>query len=170
MTKRVIGLGAAVLAMLFVGQAARADLSDRDNHLVIKAKLESDAQLDLAGMAWDHTRHKEVKEVSGHVVEDQKKMNEELHEICRHHDVHLTNDDTISAEEMHHRLAHLDGHDFDVAFVDDEVKRHERMFDLWKDMSESADSHEIRDWAHDHLGVIKFHLEKFKELQAKLEH
>src|ERR1700733_10529638 len=134
LNKKKVGVGFAVLGLLLAGQrVARAErLSDSDQDFVIKAKLESKAEIDLGTLAETQSDHKEVKEVAEHIVDDHRKMDADLDDIVHRHGIVLGKEEQSEGEKTHDRLAGLKGHDFDVAWVDDQLERHKELLDQYK--------------------------------------
>jgi len=170
MFTRRMGLGIAVVGLLLAGPslARSAHLSDDDKDFVIKAKHESEAQIDLAGMAVNKSTLHELKDEAEHVVADHRVMDKDLDGLIAKYDVTLTDDETIKADKEHAKLDKLDGHDFDVEFVNEELSRHERMLDTYKHAEENAADPNVKEYAHRYAETIRKHLEKFKDLQKKM--
>jgi predicted outer membrane protein len=165
-----MGCGIAMVGLLLAGPALvrAAHLSDDDKTFVIKAKHESEAQIDLAGMAVNKSTLHELKDEAEHVVADHRVMDKDLDDLISHYGVTLTDDETISADKEHAKLEQLQGHDFDVEFVREELSRHERMLDTYKHAEENATAPDVKEYARRYAETIRKHLEKFKELQAKI--
>jgi putative membrane protein len=169
MFMRRMGLGIAMVGLLLAPVLVRAgELSDDDKNFVNKAKLENDAQIDLGKLAVDKSTLHELKDEAEHVVTDYKIMNTELAELIARHGITLTDDESIRADKEHAKLEKLDGHDFDVEFVNEEISRHERMLDAYKHAEENASDVGVKAYAHKYAESVRKHMEKFKDLQKKI--
>lgn len=170
MLTRKLGIGAAVIGlMMFVPLAARgADMSEAGKKWINKAKHESMAQIDLASLAVNQGSLHELKDVAEHVVSDHRIMDKDLQGMVERYDVTLVDEPTIAADKEHAKLAGLSGHDFDVEFVNEELSRHERMLDFYKHAAEDAPDEVVKAYASRYVETIRKHLEKFKDLKAKV--
>ena len=171
MLKNKIGVGLAVLGLLFLGQGvARAEkLSSDDENFIIKAKLESKGEIDLGSIAQTNTDHKEVREVAEHLVDDHRKMDAELDDIVHRHGIVLGKEEEDSAVKEHDVLVGLHGHDFDVEWVNDQLHRHEELLDQYKHAEDHADNDKVKEYAKTYVETIRFHQHKLEDLKRKIE-
>jgi putative membrane protein len=170
MFKRRTGVGIALVGLLLAvpGLTRAAHLSDDDKTFVVAAKHESEAQIDLAGLAVNKSTLHELKDESEHVVADHRIMDKDLDGLIAKFSVELPADETISADKEHAKLDKLDGHDFDVEFINEEVSRHERMLASYKHAEENATDSDVKEYAHRYAETIRKHMEKFKDMQKKI--
>ena len=82
--------------------------------------------------------------------------------------VTLTDDEEVSGAKEHAKLALLKGHDFDDAWVADQLERHHRLLDQYKTAEEHASDDKVKEYAKEYVGTVRFHLKKLEELQKKI--
>jgi putative membrane protein len=144
--------GAAADAQ-FVRQAAEGGMME-----VAKGKL-----------ATQKGSHEGVKQFGQRMVDDHTKANDELKSIASGKNITLPGDTPKPPmQAAMAKLEKLDGAAFDRAYVDDQVRDHEKTIALFEREAKSGKDAELKAFAEKTLPTLKEHLTAVRDLKSKV--
>lgn len=110
-----------------------------------------------------------VKKLAEHMQKAHEKLNQQLAELATKKNVTIPTALEASKEKDIANILEKTGTDFDKAFVDELIDKHEKAIDLFEKTSQNAQDPEVRDWFTKTLPELRSHLEMAKTEQAKLK-
>jgi predicted outer membrane protein len=112
----------------------------------------------MSELASDHAHDERVKDYAHKVIEGQKKIRDELHDIAEQHGWHMGDDLTDSQHESVERLRKLHGYDFDIEYLNDQRDDVQLMIDLFGRGHQECTEEILRTFAgHKIPGLRKYH-------------
>lgn len=149
-------------------QLASDSLSD-DSKNVTKAAEDGLFEVKFAGAAATKASSASVKKLAQHMVEAHTKANSELTSLATAKGITLPNAIEESDEKDIADINEKTGKDYDKAFVDELIDRHEKAINLFEKTSENAKDPEIKAWFGKTLPELRKHLDMAKAEQDKLK-
>ena len=148
---------------------ARADWNDRD--FVGDMMAGNRAEVALGKLAQQKARNARVKEFAAMMARDHSKALTELKTVAKHANVDMAKVDTDADEgkDARERLAKLSGMEFDRAYMEEMVDKHERTLKDVENAAEDADNDHVKQWAAKALPTIKKHFEQAKNIKDSLD-
>ncbi|QEH41517.1 DUF4142 domain-containing protein [Chitinophaga sp. XS-30] len=110
-----------------------------------------------------------VKKLAEHMQKSHEKLNQQLAELATKKNVTIPTALNESKERDIANIMEKTGNDFDKAFVDELVDKHEKAIDLFEKTAEHAQDPEVRDWFSKTLPELRSHLEMAKAEKEKLK-
>jgi putative membrane protein len=146
------GKAAATADAQFVRQAAEGGMME-----VAKGKL-----------AAHKGSHEGVKQFGQRMVDDHTKANDELKSIAGGKNITLPGESPKPMQAAMAKLEKLDGAAFDRAYVDDQVRDHEKTIALFEREAKGGKDAELKAFAEKTLPTLKEHLTAVRDLKSKL--
>jgi putative membrane protein len=169
-----IGMGLLTGMAFLVGTAAGRG-EDRkpaqkpfdDAEFVKMAAIGGMTEVQLGKIGAEKARNADVKKLAERLVADHTKANEGLKKAAK--DAGLAVPEQIDREHQAHidHFKDFKGEDFDRAFIDHQVKDHEKDIALFTRASKEAKNSVIKDFAAKALPTLQEHLEEAKKLQKQ---
>jgi putative membrane protein len=110
---------------------------------------------------------KEVKSHAQHMIDDHKKLGDDVAAYIA--SKNLTLDDVDTADRDNDLNDKAAGKDFDKAWADKMVKDHEKVIDLFEDAQDDVNDAELKTMISNAIPKLKSHLDMAKQLQEKLD-
>ena len=137
----------------FVTQAAEAGMAE-----VAKGKL-----------AAQKGSHEGVKQFGQKMVDDHGKANDELKSLANSKSITLPGESPKGAAQAAiAKLEKMDGAAFDRAYVDDQVRDHEKAVALFERQAKSGKDAELKAFAEKTLPTLKEHLKMVRDLKTQI--
>lgn len=149
-------------------QLASDSLSD-DSKNVTKAAEDGLFEVKFAGTAATKASSASVKKLAQHMVDAHTKANKELMDLATAKGITMPNAIEESDEKDIADINEKTGKDYDKAFVDELIDRHEKAINLFEKTSENAKDPEIKAWFGKTLPELRKHLDMAKAEQDKLK-
>lgn len=110
-----------------------------------------------------------VKKLAEHMEEAHEKLNQQLAELASKKNVTIPTALNESKEKDIAKIMEKTGNDFDKAFVDELIDKHEKSIDLFEKTAEHAQDPEVKDWFSKTLPELRSHLQMAKAEKEKLK-
>lgn len=110
-----------------------------------------------------------VKKLAEHMEEAHEKLNQQLAELATKKNVTIPTALNESKEKDIAKIMEKTGNDFDKAFVDELIDKHEKSIDLFEKTAEHAQDPEVKDWFSKTLPELRSHLQMAKAEKEKLK-
>jgi len=157
--------------------STKSAMTDAD--FVNKAAAAGIMEVATARLAMEKASNADVKAFARRLVVDHSTANEELLKLSQTRNVTLDAsamkiDLTTPVSEhayMHGpaaQLKTLDGTAFDRAFLDQMVKDHQEVIDLFDEQADHGKDSELKEWAEKKHQTLQDHLDRAKDLQKKI--
>lgn len=140
-----------------------------DSRNITKAAEDGLYEVKLTSSAKTKASAASVKELADHMQKAHEKLNQQLAELATKKNVTIPSALEESKEKDIAKILEKTGKDFDKAFVDDLIDKHEKAIDLFEKTSQNAQDPEVKDWFTKTLPELRSHLEMAKTEQAKLK-
>jgi putative membrane protein len=147
---------------------AKKENGAKDSNFVMQAAAAGMKEVAAGNLATQKASNDEVKSFAQQMVTDHTKANDELKSLA------TTKGMTPPAEgaDQHRdgldRLQKLNGAEFDKAYMDAQVKDHEKAVSLFEKESKNGKDPELQAFAQKTLPTLQDHLQKAKELRGKV--
>ena len=121
-------IAAGFLVVLLASGAALADTppSTQDANFLVKTARGAEHELAIAKLAREKATRPDVKSYAEMIISGHESANSQLHDVARKNGVTIPSGMTRSQQADVHRLAGLQGGDFDRAYVKDETRINQR--------------------------------------------
>jgi putative membrane protein len=128
----------------------------------------SRAEVELGRLAADRSEVSGIDEFGQHMVKDHGDANSKLASLARGAKVDLLKDLDAEHAAVRQELQSLNGTDFDLRYVESQIKDHQKAVQLLIYEIGSGQHVGVRQFAADTLPKVMQHLERAKELHAEL--
>jgi putative membrane protein len=143
--------------------------ADVDRDWVNEQLADGDAEVRLGRLAQERAASADVRAFGGTMVEDHTMAGTELKRIATSHNVAPSADDRDDHDDLFDRLSTLTGAEFDRAYMDAMVDDHDKTVDALEDKAGDDDEHaDVKNWATKTLPTVKEHLQRAKDIRARL--
>jgi putative membrane protein len=148
-----------------------AKLDNRENTAVV-ARLGDDKQflidaaevnleeIKLGKLAQEKGTTSQIKELGKSMEQHHQKSYDELSALAKSKMITIPSETTDQGKDSFEDLSKETGKDFDKAYADLMVDRHEDAVDLFKTASEDSEDMEIKRWATASLPMLQTHLDR----------
>lgn len=165
MARRTLGLW--LIAMLGLAAAGPA-AADETSRFLKKAAAGGIAEVELAELAMERAKSKQVKKLAKHIKQDHEQANQALKSVADKKGVPLPDRTDDDHKQEKQRLAKLEGGEFDRAYVNAMIEDHQKDIKQFEKQARQADDAEIKQFAEQTLPKLRQHLTHAKEIQKKL--
>jgi len=172
MSRVLVFVLAAAFSMPAAARQAQPAITDSD--FIVKAAEAGMKGFEFGQLAAEKASNPDVKALGRRLVVDHSILNGELLKLSKSKGVALTvtlkTDPTVLLRPgaPTASLASVEGPAFDRAFIDQMVKDHQEVFELFHAEADEGKDADIRDWAGRQLVTLKEHLRLSKELLEKM--
>jgi putative membrane protein len=156
-------------------EPARKDAMDKatsanaDARFVMQAAEGGMLEVAKGKLAAQKGAHEGVKQFGQKMVDDHTKANEELKSLASSKNITLPADAPKGrAQAALSKLEKLDGAAFDRAYVDDQVRDHEKTIALFERQAKSGKDAELKAFAEKTLPTLKQHLTTVRDLKTQV--
>ena len=139
-----------------------------EQDFMMKAAQANIGEIDVARVALQKSDNKDVKDYANMIQSDHKNTLEDLTDLMI--DKNVQPPKTVAAETQQdmNRMNSLTGPEFDREFANKMVSDHEKAVELFKDHQAIAQNADVKKYVNDVLPRLEMHLDKARQLQAKL--
>ena len=121
-------------------------------------------EVDLGRLAEQKSNDPKVKEFAAMMVKDHSAANQKLESLAASKDVPLPKTLGASGEAMRSRLQNLSGAGFDKAYIESQLKAHEKTVELLQKEISSGEDAQAKAFAQSVLPTVEHHLESVRTL------
>lgn len=159
----------AIFLLLFATVAVAQSNNLKDELFVKKAQLGGDKEIRLGKLASERAISLDVKKYGGMMIKDHQAAHEALSRLMQQRDYPPVNNENKDADKAFDKLSGSSAGDFDEAFMEEMLKDHEKVVDLFEKEAEKGNDPEMRQWAKEKLPVLQKHLSDAKNILASLK-
>jgi putative membrane protein len=149
------------------GNATKASAT-ADAHFVMQAAEGGMMEVTKGKLAAQKGSHEGVKQLGQRMVDDHTKANDELKSIASGKNITLPGEPKPPMQAALGKLEKLDGAAFDRAYVDDQVRDHEKTIALFEREAKGGKDAELKAFAEKTLPTLKEHLTMVRDVKSKL--
>lgn len=146
------------------GRTGAAALSAADRQFMVSAAGSGMAEVQLGTLAAHKAAEPAVKQFGETMVRDHTKANDALAEVAMRKGVALPSDIPMAERREHDKLSKMSGSDFDREYTRHMVTGHQKVADIFRAASRSAQDPDVRQFARQTLPTIEHHLQMAKAL------
>jgi putative membrane protein len=127
------------------------------------------AEVAKGKLAAEKGSHDAVKQFGQKMVDDHTKAGDELKSIASGKSINLPGETTKTPQQaLLAKLEKLEGAAFDRAYVDDQIRDHEKTIALFEREAKTGKDAELKAFAEKTLPTLKEHLSMVRDLKTKL--
>lgn len=142
-------------------------LNLNDSRFLMDAAEMQLEEISLGKLAQEKGNSANVKELGKMMEEDHSKSFSELSALAQSNSVSIPTSITEDSKGVQESLAEKTGSDFDKAFSDLIVEKHENAIAKFEKASSDSEDNEIRTWANGKLPGLKNHLKHAEDAREK---
>jgi len=171
MWKRSTLIIAAFIAAGFAFTAARAADEDKafDKRFVKEASQYLYAENEISRLAERQSNSDGVKHFASTILGGNKKMIDELRDVAHDRNYHISEELTDKQRDTMDRLRRLEGTNFDVQYMSNEVEDHKALVELFERASKECQDDALRKFADRKVSPLRDHLANAEELYRKVK-
>jgi putative membrane protein len=145
------------------------DLNGTDNTFMTQVAMGNKAEIMAGQLAATKGENAEVKAFGQLMVTEHGMAQTDLESIAS--SLGKTLPDTVDAEHqaLMVRLNSLSGHSFDTAYMNSQVKDHQKTVMIFQTETSDGNNRRVRDYANTYLPHIQMHLQKADSLANAIE-
>jgi putative membrane protein len=150
-------------------QASKEAAGNADSRFVMQAAEGGMMEVAKGKVAAQKGAHEGVKQFGQKMVDDHTKAGDELKSIASGKNITLPGETPKPPmQAMLAKLEKLDGAAFDRAYVDDQIRDHEKTIALFEREAKTGKDPELKAFAEKTLPTLKEHLTAVRDLKAKV--
>lgn len=146
----------------------REMLSDAEKDFARESQKSHMMEVDLARLAMEKSRNDEVRDYAEMLVDDHGAALERITEFMEERKVQHVGDKSEAKKDVQ-MMSKLSGAAFDREFMQMMVENHTKAVEKFRNMSNTAQNAELKEYASDLLPKIEHHLEEAKKLAANIK-
>jgi len=161
----------AILLSVALGMpviAAEQTLNDADKAFVKKAVSGGKMEVELGQMAKTKAKSQEVKDFGAMMVKEHGKANDELKTILNKKNMKVPRKLEVKHNATKMMLKPLSAEKFDKQYMEHMVSDHMKDVTEFKEAQQTLADQDIKGWVEKTLPVLEKHLEKAREVAAKV--
>lgn len=162
---RTIGLFTSVAAagvLVFVASVNGQSLNAEDRAFMENTAKASRHQVHMGELGLANGASTAVKGFSQRLVNDHKRLNEELEALAKHKGVMLPAQDPSKGVSL--PLSQKTGTDFDITFAREMVESHQQSIAAFEREVKSGSDPDVKSWAEKNLPILRAHLTEAQTL------
>ena len=152
-----------------IAWAGEDAITSKDQQFLMTAAAAQKAEIALGQMAAERAESEKVKQLAQRMVEDHTKAGQEVRKLAEAAGVTLADEPSLVSQKTSETYSKLSGKEFDRAYVDHEVKDHQKTIAKFKKHMKKLKNAQIKQWAAGTLPVLKEHLVVAKSVSASLK-
>lgn len=125
------------------------------------------SEVDLGRLAERNSNNPKVKDFAEMMVKDHSTANQKLESLAAAKDVPLPRTLDPAGEAMKSRLQGLSGSSFDKAYIESQLRAHEKTVDLLEKEISSGEDPQAKAFAQSVLPTVQHHLEAVRTLASE---
>ena len=158
-----------VLCSGFAGAVVKAQEPALDRDFLLKAAPQCHALMEYAQLAEKRSSNVEVKAFARKLVQEHKKLHEELAQAAKNQKLAVASGTERSTRDELTRLGKQEGAAFDRAFLKDVIQDHEKAIQCCEAQAKRGKDARLEQFAKDALPHLKEHLKEARNLADKIK-
>ena len=147
---------------------ASSPSTSSDQDFVTKAAQGNSAEVELGKIVAAKTKDPNVKQFAQMMVKDHTTALNELQELAQTKNLNFNDDLPDDAKALQTKLSSDTGKRLDKDYMDNMVDDHQKDVQEFTDQSQKAKDPDVKQWASKTLPTLQKHLEKARQIDAKL--
>jgi putative membrane protein len=156
------------LAPITSTYAADAKMCTADKSFFKKASQGGMTEVEAGKLAQEKGQSQDVKDFGARMVKDHTQNDTDLMALAKSKDVMVSDKLDSAHQAMIDKMSKMSDASFDKAYINGQVKGHEKMLTLMKNEESSSDP-DMKDFATKTADVVQMHLDKAKEIQSSMK-
>jgi len=146
-------------------EATPALMSPADEDFIVKVGHDDRAEIKFSELALDRSSNPAIQQFAQRMITDHTEINDRLKRLADYWSVllPLTLDDRDKKAYDH--LSNLSGADFDRAFINWQIRAHDKAIDLFKDRQGYSSVDDVTNFTSKTLPTLRDHLRMAKDLK-----
>lgn len=140
-----------------------------EHEFIQKAATGGKAEVELAKIAAEKAQHPEVRQFAEQMIQDHTRANENLKKVAQKEGAQVPQELDPEHKQTLERLQKLSGEEFDRAYMEQQVKEHEKTVQMFEQQVKGGKDPEVKAFARDALPTLKHHLNEAKEVNRQVE-
>jgi putative membrane protein len=149
-------------------QPAVAKLSDSDKDFLTKAAKSSYATVQLAQLAIERSKNKDVRQLAQKILEDHQKQTGDIAKLASTKGVTLPDSASLAASFKETTLKSFSGSHFDQSFLKKMIDEHQDTIALFQKEASTGTDSDVKDYATTNSQPLQEHLTAAQELANKV--
>jgi putative membrane protein len=137
-----------------------------DHEFVMRAALDSMAEIEMGKLAQERGSTQAVKDYGRKLVEDHTAMNNELKQAVPNEAANMPTELPAEKRDMIDRLSKRNGPQFDREFLNEAVAAHRQAIELFQKEASSGANQALTNWASGKIPMLQEHLKTAQGLQS----
>jgi putative membrane protein len=153
------------------GSAAKpgsAAATGGDARFIAEAARGNEAEIELGQLAQQKAQSPEVKSLAQRLVTDHTRANQQLKQLAQKEGVSVPAGLDKDQKDLRARLEKLNGAAFDRAFVDAQVKDHQKDVKFYQDEGSRLQDPQLKSFAQQTLPVLQEHLQMAERAESQV--
>ncbi len=138
----------------------------RDQAFIRQAAQGGMAEVDVGQLAVQKSSNPDVKTFAQKLIDDHTKANDQLKQIASQENVTLPAQPGREGRQLHTKLEKLDGAAFDRAFLQAQVRDHEKDIKQYQRAENQVQDPQLKQFAQTSLPILQQHLQMAKDLAS----
>jgi putative membrane protein len=148
------------------GQPATSSLDRSDQQFLQTAASANSAEIQMGKIAQQNSSDPRIRQIGSDLVKDHTKANQELQHLAASKGLSLTFQPTSGQQREIQSLQQKRGDDFNKAFLNRNVKDHQKTIALFQKQSQKGQDPDVKAWANKMLPGLNEHLNMANNPQA----
>ena len=171
MRRDIIGIALGLSAPFFLSSVTLAAQAPTTADFVNTVAISDMFEIQSGQLAADKAQNSDVKSFGQEMVDDHSKTSDQLKDLVKDEDIKAQL--PAALDDKHQakidKLKGLSGKQFDKAYVEMQVKAHEKAVSLFEAYAAAGENDDLKDWAGDTVPTLKEHLKEAQDLNAKVD-
>jgi putative membrane protein len=171
MRRHVIGIALGLSAPFFLSSVTLAAQAPTTADFVNTVAMSDMFEIQSGQLAAEKAENGDVKSFGQEMVDDHSKTSDQLKDLVKDEDIKAQL--PAALDDKHQakidKLKGLSGKQFDKAYVDMQVKAHEKAVSLFEAYAAAGENDDLKDWAGDTVPTLREHLKEAQDLNAKVD-
>jgi putative membrane protein len=131
--------------------------------------VEVQVEISLGQLAAQRASNKEVREFGQQMVEDHKKVGQQVELLALKHGITLSPGEDHEHHKKLEELSRLSGHAFDREYMDYSIRDHESTLEAFQRRAQIVQDQDIKQWISLLLPILEGHREKAHRVKYSLQ-
>ena len=152
------------------GVPASGEINQVDRLFVEQFAMGNRAEIEVGKLAMDKAHNGAVETFARRMANDHTQANDRLAELAKRRNIALPDAPDTEQETMQQRLRNLSGAEFETAYIESQIKGHQKTATLLEWEIDSGENNQIKRFASQTLPVVFQHLQMAQNIQDQLTH
>ncbi|MBV8773952.1 MAG: DUF4142 domain-containing protein [Deltaproteobacteria bacterium] len=152
------------------GVPASGEINQVDRLFVEEFAMGNRAEIETGKLAMDDAHNGAVEKFARRMADDHTKANDRLAELAKRRNIVLPDTPDAEQQTMEQQLRKLSGAEFNDAYIQGQIKGHQKAATLLEWEIDSGENSQIKRFASQILPVVFQHLQIAQNIQEQLTH